>query len=160
MWLYNCAALKYTLEVTETESSVKTPRLFSCVKTLRLGFSHDLWSRNRKLRLLFVLLVYHIPEIDRTLLHAKSLIPFGLLFHFSLKLSSSFSLSPSLVSCPRYFSPLSYVHACPLSLSLVSSALIIFFLAPFQKDIFWSVSFSSWKSWDPLHSFRFKILLC
>jgi len=108
-------ALKYTLEVTETENSVKAPRLFSCVKTpLRVSSRIDRGTKTPPL--LSVFLVYHIPEIDRAHYCTRNLSTprFPLL---SIKLS----LSLSYVSC-HLLVPLSYVYACSLSPSLVSSA--------------------------------------
>lgn len=116
------------------KSSVKAPRLFSCVK-IPLGVSPRL---EPKLRLLSVLLVHHNPEIDRAHYCTPNLsTPRSSNFFFFF-----FSTLKSLlyVSCLRHtLSPrlfLTFTHTLPFSHWFHLHTCNFFFLAPFQKDIF------------------------
>lgn len=132
-WLYNCATLKYTLEVTGTESSVKALRASSRVK-ISLGVSPRLDRGIETPPAFSILLVYHIPEIDRAhyctpnLSTPRSPLPLFLSVKLSLSLSLSF-VRLAFNTLPRLFH--TFTH--PFSLTGFICTLIIFFWRLFKK---------------------------
>lgn len=162
----NCAGLKYTLEVTGTESSGKAllPRLFSSCVKIPFEFLHDL-IEEPKSRLLSVLLIYQLYRnrftghiIARQIIRLLGL-PFPLL-------SSSISFSPPPPLSYYFFSSIlsSFLRSRMLSFSLtdfICTLIIFFWRLLYSKRHFLVRFFFSLEILRPkLQSFRLKILLC
>lgn len=163
-WLYNCTALlKYTLEVTGTESSGKALLGSSRASRFRLGFPAT-WSRNRNsARFPFSWSLHRNRSTGHIIARQISRLLCILFRIFSPSSSLFLSLSLIHLFSPRHSLLISFIRSrmLPFSPTGFICTLTIFFGAFCIKKTFsGQFLFSSWKSWDPLQSLRLKIPLC